>query len=68
MDYIHNYYWYDDDCHNKRNGFICEIPDNGHLGNQQRHEKTCLLGFRHKPGGAATDDCQMLETSDLGSI
>ena len=36
MDYIHNYYWYDDDCNNMRKGFICEIPDNGHLGESPR--------------------------------
>lgn len=31
MDYIHNYFWYDDHCHNRRKGYICEIADNGHL-------------------------------------
>ena len=34
MDYIHNYFWYDDDCNNRRKGYICEIPDHGHLGNR----------------------------------
>ena len=37
MDYVHNYYWYDDNCLNKRKGFICEIPDNGHLATSCRH-------------------------------
>ena len=36
MDYVHNYYWYDDNCHNKRKGFICEIQDNGHLATSCR--------------------------------
>ena len=36
MDYVHNYYWCDDNCHNKRKGFICEIQDNGHLATSCR--------------------------------
>ena len=36
LDYVHNYYWFDDNCHNKRKGFICEMPDNGHLATSCR--------------------------------
>ena len=33
--------------------------------NEPRCEKTCLRGFRHKPGCTAIEDGQRLEISDL---